>query len=104
MRKASPPDVQCCLGSVHFAGNGDAGLAKGVRDLRLAQTGSIVLEGELVLLLVDAKPAKAVCVGEFAEAAELVEAQGRLQFVGDFEECHEASIAGRAGVGRAERG
>jgi hypothetical protein len=39
-------------------------------------------------LFVDAEAAQAVGIGESAEAAELFEAQWRLQFVGDLEECH----------------
>ena len=61
-------------------------------DVRLAQSRGVVFKGEVILLLVDAKAAQAVSVGEFAEAAELFEAQRRLQFVRDFEECHEESI------------
>ena len=49
------------------------------------------------MLFIDAKAAQAIGVGKFAETAELLEAQRRLQFVSDFEECHGGIIAG---VGR----
>jgi len=92
--KSSLPLAQCRRVLVHFAGDRNAGLAEGVGDLRFAEAGGVVFEGELVFLLVDTEAAEAVGVGEFAEAAELVEAQRRLQFVGNLEERHEASIAG----------
>ena len=59
----------------HLAGDTDADLAKGVGDLGLAEAGGVVLEGELVLLFINAKAAQAVGVGELAEAAELLEAE-----------------------------
>ena len=40
------------------------------------------------MLFIDTKATQAVGVGEFAETVELFEAQGRLEFVGDFDECH----------------
>lgn len=73
---------------IDLAGDGDAGLAENVRNLSLAKTGSVVFEGELILLLVDAKAAETVGIGEFAQAAELFEAQRGLQFVSNFEESH----------------
>ena len=74
--------------SVHFAGDGDAGLAEDVGDLGLAEAGSVIFEGEMIVLLIDTESAEAVGVGKFAQAAELLEAEGGLQFVGDFQECH----------------
>jgi len=59
----------------HLAGDTDAGLAKGVGDLRLAEAGGVVLESELVLLFINAKAAQAVGICELAEAAELFEAK-----------------------------
>lgn len=74
--------------SIDFAGDGDAGLAEDVGDLGLAEARGVVFEGEMVVLFVDAEAAEAVGVGKFAQAAELLEAERGLQFVGDFEECH----------------
>ena len=74
--------------SVDFAGDGDAGLAKDVGDLGLAEAGSVVFEGEMIVLLIDMEAAEAVGVGKFAQAAELLEAERGLQFVGDFQKCH----------------
>jgi hypothetical protein len=73
---------------VDFTGDGDAGLAEDVGDLRLAQARGVVFECELIFLLIDAEAAETVGVGELAEAVELFEAERGLQFVGDFEECH----------------
>jgi hypothetical protein len=73
---------------VDSARYGDAGFAEDVGDLGVAEARGVVFESEMVLLFVDAKAAQAVGVGECAEAAELFETQGRLQFVSDFEERH----------------
>jgi hypothetical protein len=73
---------------VHAAGDGDAGLAEDMGDLRVAEARSIVFEREMVLLFIDAKATQAIGIGEGAEAAELFEAQRRLEFVGDLEQCH----------------
>ena len=81
--------------SVDFAGDGDAGLAKNVRDLSFAEARGVVFEGEVVLLLVDAEAAEAVGVGKVAEAGELFEAERGLQFVCDFEECHRRKYKGK---------
>ena len=62
-------------------------------DLSFAEARGVVLEGELVLLFVDAEPAQAVGIGEFAEAAELREAQRGLQLIRDFEKGHARIIA-----------
>jgi hypothetical protein len=73
---------------VDSPGYGDAGFAEDVGDLGIAEARGVVFESEMVLLFVDAKAAQAIGVGESAEAAELFETQGRLQFVSDFEERH----------------
>lgn len=78
--------------SVDFAGDSDFGLAEGVGHLCFAQPGSVVFEGELLFRVVQAKAAQAVGVGEFAELAELLLAQRRLQFIGHFDECHAGII------------
>lgn len=70
------------------AGDDDPSLAENVRDLRVAEARSVVFEGEVIVLLVNTKAPQAVGVGEFAETAKLLEAERRLEFVGDFEECH----------------
>ena len=75
--------------SVYLARDGDAGLAEDVCDLRFTQARGVILECELILLFVDAEAAQAISVGEFAQPAKLFEAQRGLQFIGDFEECHE---------------
>jgi len=71
-----------------FAGDGDAGAPEHVSDLGVAEARGVVFEGELVLLFVDAEPAEAVGVGEFAEALELLKAQRRLKFISDFKQRH----------------
>lgn len=48
----------------------------------------------MIFLFIDAEAAQAVGVGKFTEAAELFEAERRLKFVGDLDECHAESIAG----------
>lgn len=75
-------------GLIDLAGDGDAGLSEDMSDLGLAESGGVVFESEAVVLLVDLEAAQAVSVGELAETAELLEAERRLQFVSDFEECH----------------
>jgi hypothetical protein len=82
--------------SVHSAGDGDAGLAEDMGNLGIAQAGSVVFEREQIFLLVDVEFAQAVGIGEFAETAELIEAQRCLQLVGDFEECHEGNYTSTA--------
>ena len=72
--------------------DGDAGFAEDVGDLGIAQSGSVVFEGEVFLLFVDAEAAKSVGIREFAEALELFEGGGRVKFVGDFEKCHAGII------------
>ena len=74
--------------SVHYANRGNAGLRQYVSHLRFAQTRRVVFKGEMFFLLVHAKASQAISVGKFAEAFELFEAQGRLQFESDFKEGH----------------
>jgi hypothetical protein len=87
--------------SVDLAGDGDAGLAKDMGHLRLAQARGVVLERQVVLV-VDAEAAQAVGVGEFAEMAELILSERGLQFVGDFDESHARIIAGRSSRSRRQ--
>ena len=60
---------------IHLAADGDAGLSQDVHYLEVAQTGSVVLEGEMIFLFVDAEFPQAVGVGKFTEAAELFKTQ-----------------------------
>lgn len=77
---------------IDLAGDGDAGLAEDVGDLGLTEARGVVFESEMVVLFVDAEAAEAVGVGEFAQAAELFEAERGLQFEGDVEECHRRAL------------
>jgi hypothetical protein len=85
-----------CGGLIDDSDYGNAGLGQDVGDLGLAQAGGVVFEGEMIFLFVDAEAAQAVGVGKFTEASELFEAERRLKFVGDLDECHGESIAGGA--------
>ena len=57
-------------------------------DLCVSEARGVIFEGNLVFPLIDAEFAQAVGVGEFSEALELLKAQRRLKFVGNFEERH----------------
>ncbi len=57
-------------------------------NLRLAEAGSVVLEGQLILDFVDMEATQAIGVRELAEMAQLFFCQRGLQFVSDFHECH----------------
>jgi hypothetical protein len=72
---ASPSVIEAPWKLVHSACDSDAGLPKHVRHLGVAQTGSVVFEGELVSLLVHAETAQAVCVRKMAQPVELFQAQ-----------------------------
>jgi hypothetical protein len=73
---------------VHFASNGDASLAEDVCHLGFAQARSVVFEGQAILLFVDVEAAQPVGIRKFAETVHLLEAERRLQLVGNFQECH----------------
>jgi hypothetical protein len=75
---AAKPFVQRDSALVDSAGDGNAGLAEDMGHLRVAQTGGVVFKGEMVFLLVDMKLAQSVGIGKLPEAAELLQAQGRL--------------------------
>jgi len=68
--------------------DGDAGLGEGVGDLGFAKARGVVFEGQGFAGVVDVEAAEAVEIGKFAETLELFVAQGRMEFVGDFEKCH----------------
>ncbi len=78
---------------VEAAGDGDAGLAEDVCDLGFAEAGGVVFEREVALGVVELEAAEAVGVGEFAEGAELVVRERRLQFEFGFQKRHGESIA-----------
>jgi len=73
---------------VEAAGDRDAGLAEGVSYLGFTETRGVVFEGQLLPRIVEAEAAKSIGVCEFAEMTQLIVAQRRLQFVGNFHECH----------------
>jgi hypothetical protein len=81
-------------GLIDDSDDGNAGLGQDVGDLGLAQARGVVFEGEMIFLFVDAKAPEAVGVRKFTEASELFEAERRLKFVGNLDECHGESIAG----------
>ena len=68
-------------------------MAEDVCDLGFAEAGGVVFERDVELGVVDLEAAKAVGVGEFAERAELIVGEGRLEFKFGFEKCHVRSIA-----------
>lgn len=68
--------------------DGDPGLAEGVKHLGFAEARGVELEGEAAGGIVDVETAEAVNVGEFAETLKLLVAEGRKEFVADFQECH----------------
>ena len=69
-------------------GDGDPGLGEGVKDLSFPEARGVVFEGKAVVLFVNAQAAKTISVGEFAQSLELLVAERRVQFIGDFEKCH----------------
>ena len=48
----------------------------------------VILESDLILLLVDAEFAQAVGIGKPAEMLELLKAERRLEFIGNFKKRH----------------
>ena len=73
---------------VQFLGDRDADLGEGVKDLGFPEARGVVFEGEAVVPFVYAQAAKTVGVGELAQPLELLVAERRVQFIGDFEKCH----------------
>lgn len=72
---------------IYLARNRDAGLPQHMSDLRVPQARRVIFKRQPVLA-VYAKFAQAVGIREFTEPAQLRQAQGRLQLIGNFEECH----------------
>ena len=82
-----------CPTLVDPASDGDTSLPEHVSDLRVAEARGVIFKGQLFFSFVHAELAQAVGIGEFAEAAELFEAQRGLQFIRDFEKGHARIIA-----------
>lgn len=95
--KLIQPKNRLCAESVDAAGDGDAGLAEGVGDLRFAEARGVVFKRQLLFGIVEAEAAQAVGVGEFAELEQLILAQRRLEFIGDFDEGHGGIIPAPGG-------
>jgi hypothetical protein len=68
--------------------DGDAGLGESVSDLGFAEARGVVFEGEGFAGVIHVEAAQAIEIREFAEALELFVAQGREEFVADFEKRH----------------
>ena len=81
---------------IHAAGYGDACFVEDVGDFGFAEARGVVFEGEKAFGFVHAKAAEAVGVCEFAEGAELIVAEWRLQFKGRFEKCHTGNYSRRS--------
>jgi hypothetical protein len=81
-----------------LAENRDTRLAEDVRDLGLAETRGVVYKCQMVVPLIDVKTAQTVGVRERAEAAELLEAQRRLQFKRNFGQCHGTDYSSSEGI------
>lgn len=81
-----------------MAENRDARLAEDVSDLGLAKTRGVIYKCQMVVLIIDPKTAQTISVRERAEAAELLEAQRRLQFKRDFGECHGRDYSSSEGI------
>ena len=62
--------------------------AQDVLHLGFAKSRGVVFKAQVQFLFVHMKPAKAVGVGKFAEAANLLHAEWGGQFVSDFDERH----------------
>lgn len=78
---------------INLARYRDSGESQHVRYFGFLEARSVVLEGQLVLGIVDAKAPQSVGIREFAKTSQLVVAQRSLQLVGDFHECHGGIIA-----------
>ena len=75
-------------GLIDSAGDGDAGEAERMGHLRVPEARGVILESDLILLLVDAEFAQAVGIGKPAETLELLKAERRLEFIGNFKKRH----------------
>jgi hypothetical protein len=74
--------------SVYLASDGDSGLSQDVGNLCFAEAGGVVFKRDLIFLLVDVDAAQTVGVGKFAQALQLLVAEGGVQVVGNFEKRH----------------
>ena len=70
-------------------------------DLCDAEARRVIFEGKVEFGIVEFEAAEAVGVGEFAEGAELIVSEGRLEFEFGFEERHGGSIARERGLRKA---
>ncbi len=68
--------------------DGNAGLAEGVKDLGFKEARGIVFESEAAAGIVHMETPEAVEIGEFAKALQLLVAERRTEFEGDFDKCH----------------
>ena len=75
-------------GLIDFAGDGDAGESESMGHLRVPEARGVILESDLILLVVDAEFAQAVGIGKPAETLELLKAERRLEFIGNFKKRH----------------
>ncbi len=91
------PERARCGESVDSAGHSNLRLTKRVNHLRFPQARSVVFERQLFLRIVQPKAPQAVGIREFAQLAQLLLAQRRLQLISNFHECHAGIIpvAGR---------
>ena len=87
---------------VETAGDGDAGLAEDVCDLCDAEARSVIFKRKMEFGIVELEATKSIGVGKFAERAELVVGERRLEFEFGFEERHAVIIA-KTGMGEGER-
>jgi hypothetical protein len=78
--------LRACLRD--FARDGNCRPPEYMRDLRVPQPRSVVLERQVVLAFIESNPAQAVGVGKLAETPQLVLGERGLQFIRDFHECH----------------
>jgi hypothetical protein len=55
--------------AVGFVGDSDPSLSDQVRDLRVAQAGRVVFEGQAIVLFVHAETPQSVKIGEFSQTS-----------------------------------
>jgi len=68
-------------------------VAEDVCDLGFAEARGVVFERDVKLGFVDLEAAEAVSIGEFAERAELLVGERRLEFEFGFEERHKKNYS-----------
>ena len=80
--------------SIQFPDDGYFRQTQRMRHLRFAQARRVVFKRQFGLGVIELELTQAVGVGEFAEFAQLLGSQRRLQRIADFQERHGGSIAG----------